>query len=430
MKTPDEGFEARRPRRSGRALRPLLIAIAAMLLGLLAPRGWAQQLDPQDVPADDAFEMGMNALSRRGIEKYATILKLDDDQKEATRALFDGYIESVRAVSKEIQAFMQELGTKVAETQDYTAYQKEMGPKMKEYQARMEKLQEGFFGDVKSLLREDQAAQWPRLERYRLREELMQMGLVSGSGVDLIAIADKLKIDTDADPALHEQFERYELEVDKPLGVLKQASKEMQEKAFDGMADFDPANPEAMMENYRKMMERLMVPARQVRDLNRQFERLIVPLLPPEQGEKFDSEFKFRSFPRVYRKSHVTRALAAAEGFSDLTADQRKSLEEIGQAYKRDAGPANDKWASELESKENASGGAIMQMWMDGMGGDDASDPVAQARKARREIDDRARERILAVLTEDQRSRLPAKGATPDNPWEDFQALQQEDEGN
>jgi hypothetical protein len=184
----------------------------------------------------------------------------------------------------------------------------------------------------------------------------------------------------------------------------------------------------AMMEKAQKMMEALMVPARQVRDINRQYERLIVPLLAPEVAGKFDAEFKLRSFPSVYRKTHATKALAAAEGFADLTDEQRQNLANIRQAYERDLTPANEKWASEVEAKENQSGGSIMQTWMNGMGGDDAKDPLAQARKARHELDDQARDRILAVLTEDQRSRLPEKGPTADNPWEDLQALQKDED--
>lgn len=376
----------------------------------------------------DAMDMGMNMLSRRGTVKYAAILKLDEDQKAAANALFEGYVEGVRDLTKDLQASMKQMQEKMAQTQDFTAYQKEFAPKMKEFQERQERLQTGFFEDLKSLLTKDQLERWPRLERYRLREELMQMGLVSGSAVDLTLIADKLKIEPESDPSLAEPFERYEVEVDKPLGVLKQESTEMQDEAMKGMADFDPSNPQAMMDKYQKMMERLMVPARQIRDINRQYERLIVPLLSPELGARFDAEFKLRSFPSVYRKSHAAKALAAVEGFSDLTEEQRQNLANIKAAYDRDVSAANEKWASEIEVKENSSGGNLMQVMMTSMGQGDPNDPVTQARKARRELDDQTRERVVAVLTEDQRSRLPEKGPTADNPWEDFQAMQQEEE--
>jgi hypothetical protein len=414
-------LQDRRPSR--RVVRALL---ALMVIAAVASASFPARAQESE-GSDEAFDMGMSMLSRRGIEKYASILHLDDDQKQAAQALFDGYIEAMRDMGKDLQASMKAMQEKMTETQDYSAYQKEMGPKMKEFQERSERLQNGFFDDLKSFLTEAQAARWPRLERYRLREELMQMGMVSGSGVDLTMVADKLKIDPESSPALAEQFDRYEMEVDKPLQALKAAAKEMQDDAYDNMADFDPAHPEAMMERYKKMMERLMVPARQVRDLNRQYERLIVPLLPAETASKFESEFNLRSFPRVYRKSHAAKALAAAEKFSDLTEDQRENLANIRAAYERDLAPANAKWAAEIETQENADGGAFMQMAMSGMGGGDPNDPVAQARKARRELDDQTRERIVAALNEDQRSRLPEKGSTADNPWEDFQPVTDED---
>jgi hypothetical protein len=382
---------------------------------------------PANVAAqDDPWGMGLDAISRRGSEKYAQILRLDADQKEAAGMLFEGYMEGLRETTKSFQASMESMQSKMQEG-DFSAYQKEMPALMKKYQESMERLQTGFFDDLRSLLTDAQAERWPKLERYRRREELMQYGFISGAAADLVAIADRLKLDPESNPTLAEPFEQYEVDVDKPLLALKQATEEMQEQQMEAMEDFDPGNPADMMEQAQKMMEILMGHARTVRDINRQHERLIVALLPPEQAAEFRREFNVRSFPSVYRKSHATKAIAAAEKFGDLTEEQRQALAGVRSAYERDAAPLNDKWANEIEKKDNSSAGGVFdQMWMGGMNDDD--DPVTLARKSRRELDDQTRDRVVAILTEDQRARLPEKGHVPDNPWEQFQPYEEEED--
>jgi hypothetical protein len=74
----------------------------------------------------------------------------------------------------------------------------------------------------------------------------------------------------------------------------------------------------------------------------------------------------------------------------------------------------------------------MLMMQRFGMGGqaNDKND-LQDARKARRELDDRVQKRLLELLTESQRESLPKKKATGNNPWdmsEMFPGLQEEDE--
>jgi hypothetical protein len=72
----------------------------------------------------------------------------------------------------------------------------------------------------------------------------------------------------------------------------------------------------------------------------------------------------------------------------------------------------------------------VMIQSFQGMGGGDPEDPVKLARAARKELDDKTKERIESVLTAEQKSKLPAKKAEGFNPMADFMPVEDESEGD
>jgi hypothetical protein len=259
------------------------------------------------------------------------------------------------------------------------------------------------MGDLKALLTPQQGEKWEKVERHRRREVGLRAQDFSGAGVDLLRLAQGEKADSDG---AREVLEQYEIELDRVLREWSELGKREKIERDDGVVEFD-----AMQERMKKMGE----VSRRVRDLNRATLSRLEPVTTPEQFGAIMSAFRGRAHPRVYRNSHASTVLDAALGFDDLNTEQRRQIEEMRASYMRDAAPLNDAWAKAIESDEEEAGSASLAMMSrfrfmgeEGGTGGGKSD-VNDARKARKELDDRVKSRLKEVLNEGQRSRLPAK---------------------
>jgi hypothetical protein len=165
------------------------------------------------------------------------------------------------------------------------------------------------------------------------------------------------------------------------------------------------------MEAIQETSARRAEASRKVQGVNQRYATRVESLLAEADRPAFAEEFRRRSFPRVYRESNVSRMVSAAIGFEDLSPEQKGELEAIKSQYDREVAAANAAWASAIEQDESGGGSQTM---VGGAGGSmirlglgDESGPVSDAAKARRQVDSKVRERLMAILSEDQRAMLP-----------------------
>jgi hypothetical protein len=383
-------------------LKTVLVAVAVVAL-------WCQPARAQFGMGGGDMSQWMAPVTKKAVESYAAMLGLDKDQKEAALALQDGYRSSFKQLSTDMQKAFKDLQEKAQDSGDFVAMGKEMGKLGTDFQGKMEKLEKGFLEDVKALLSDQQKEKWPRVERARRRDTGLRFGFVSGQNVDLVKMLQAVGAKTDAPPELAEQVDRYELDTDKNLQAFEKWGKEQQAKQQKmmedgGMPDFG---------KIQDMMKELADMAKAQRDTNRTYAKSIGALLPPETQAKFELEIKKRSFPRVYREAYAAKAIGEAEKFNDLDADQKTAIADLKAGYARDVNAANKKWAAAIEDREEKNGGTLGAMMSGFMGGGNQDDEVGQARNARKEIDDRAKDKLLAVLKEDQKKRLPEDKPDP-----------------
>lgn len=387
---------------SNRSVRSMLkAAIAAILTVMVCIQ-----------PARAQFGMGggdmtqyMVPITKKALENYAGLVGMDKAQKEAAIALQEGYRSSFKQLQADIQKTMKEMMEKVQDSGDWASMGKEMAKTGKDMTEKMEKLEKGFLEDVKSLLNDKQKEMWPRVERTRRRETAMRFSLMAGQNVDLVKMMQAVGAKIDAPPELAEQVDRYEVEMDRQLKAFEVWGKDQQAKQVkqmeEGGMNFD-------FTKIQEMMKEMATMAKGMRDTNRQYAKSIQALLPADKQTKFDYEIKKKSFPRVYKESYASKAFAEAEKFNDLDAGQKDALATLKDGYLRELEAANKAWAAAIEDREEKLGGtmgAMMAGFMPG-GEKDKKDEVGDARKARKELDTRTKEKLLAVLKEDQKSRL------------------------
>lgn len=385
-----------------RSLWTKVAACAAFVLACLPARA-------QMGMGGDMTEL-MAPISKKSLANFAQLVGMDKDQKEAAAALHEGYRSEFKAFRAEIQKKTQEAMEKARESGDFMSMGKEMAASGQQMQQRMESIEKGFLNDVKALLNEKQLETWPRVERMRRRETVMRMGFMAGQNVDLFRTVEAVGLKYDSSPELAAELERYEVDLDKAVKDFETWGKEYQAKQVKAMENPDMGK---MMEEGQKAIKEMAEYCRRMRDTNKQFARSIQGVLPADKQAKFEFEFKKKCFPRVYRESYPAKAIAEAEKFNDLDADQKASIASLKSGYERDLDVANKAWASAIEAKEEEHGGSIGVMMSGWMGGGDGKDPVADARKARRELDTQTKERLHSILRKEQKERLPEDKAEP-----------------
>ncbi|HYF14547.1 MAG TPA: hypothetical protein VD971_05675 [Phycisphaerales bacterium] len=413
----------------GRVVASAGVAVAGLGGGVAGPLGGAAAIAAlagvSAAPARAQMGMGMGAdmagssrIRRSALEDYAKLLNLDAEQKETVKTLYDAYASAHQEATEQFRAKTEAVQEKVRDTQDFSLFQTEMPRLGVEFGEQVEKLEDGFYDDIKAILTPEQEERFIRVERHRRRENLLRFGMYSGAGVDLIRVASRSGVDLESGE-FAQLAEQYEVEMDRRLVTYEAQAKAAAEDAKDPAKMMDMAK---QMEMLKKVSE----PGKDLRDFNRDMARRMSELMAPEARAKFEAEVNKRSYPRVYREPHVVKQVNAALEFNDLEPSQREQVAALKEQYVREAAPLNAAWADATRTAEDDAGGSI-QLMIAGFSGQGQNEDVKKAREARSELDKRTAKRLEEILSASQRERLPAKKPDGGNPWMDFMPADDED---
>ncbi len=399
-----------------RVARILVVAgsVAAFSGGVLVP---ASSVSGQGMMGMRGGGMGggVQGVSKQSVDAYARILKLDESQKEAVGMLADGFRGSLKAIEKDMEGKFNKL-QEDAQEEGWGVYQKEMPKIIKDMNERQEASQKQFIDDIKSLLTPEQLEEFPSIERHRRRDTLLRMGMVSGAGVDIWSIHDRLNARESVVPAENAQqvtgvMDRYEVDMDRLLQDMERMYKEDIRKFTEG--DQSMMDPTKMLDRLKPYAE----VGTRIRDANRDAARKLEPLYTQEAQAKFRNEINTRAYPRIYRKGTTAKIFDSAVKIEDLDVTQKEQVTALKTQYERDIVSLNEAWAKATDAAEAESGGTFGVM-MQGFGGGGGNKELGDARKARREADKAAKEKLMEVLSPDQQKQLPSDDSLRENPWE------------
>ncbi len=356
---------------------------------------------------------GGPSVTQRDLEDYATMLEMDESQRELTTALFENYRDQIQADAQEFRGVMEEARAEFEETRDRSAFDgvRERGEALRD---RRETLETTFFSDIKSLLTPEQTSHWPKVERTHRRRATLDRGLMSGERVDLIEIAREVEVAGEAQVA--EALQLYEQDLDRAL-VHRNA---VIEDAFGQVRELFQAGEQDRIE---RLFENARDASRQVRDTNRRYTEQIAAALPPERAEVFRSAVREAALPRVYRPTHAQRSLEAAAGFADLTEDQRAAVAGMRERYRNDVLTINTQLERAIEqAEEDADARRFIRMRFQrggdrgrGRGGEGGDDGTRDLMGKRRDLDRQTLALLSEALTEEQIERLPRREADRDD---------------
>lgn len=378
-----------------------VLVMAAAWVGVLPAMAQAQQ--PQRITVNMRDGGGAApAIARRNVEKYADLLSLSGEQKESALTIHDGYAAAMKTVQKARQDAMADLSRSAQDSGDHGVFLEKMPAIEKEFREKSGKLEKGFMEDLKSLCSAGAQEQaWARVERMRRREVELRRGTMSGESMDLVEVVGGFKFAPDTAKSLSPTLEEYEGDLDAQLKARQQAMVDT--PAFEAGKPFDMEKMQASLAKAREV-------GTKVREVNDRYARKLEAMVPEDKKAEFHAAVRQAMFPTVYRPSRVARDLDKALALKDLTPEQKESLSSLRSSYKRDLGPANDSWAAAIEETEKGDsgdramvgpGGGLMAVRMN-----DEPPKLADARKARRELDDKAREKMKSTLSEGQMAAI------------------------
>ncbi len=383
--------------RSARRTLPLLACVAGLMLGFASAPAIAQR---------GAVSVGMRggpgggfapSVSKADLKKFAAVLSLDEDQFATAESLLGAFQAEHDVIAQKARKDMERIRTEFEDSQDPSVFRDEMPKVMETYQKASQSLEKQFFDDVKSLLKPEQAERWPKVERLQRRLRSLPGGMLSGESVDLIATVEQLKLAA-TPPELSSILDRYESDLDKALAERDKLREERMSGMMRGGFNFD-------MEQMRKDMAELRKAGLLVCEVNQRYARSVESTIPEDRRAEFAQQVRKESFPRVYRDTHAAKCLKAAAAFDDLSPEQNSAVQDLAAAYERDVKTVNSRWADAIQASEAEGGGDPMAMFMGG----GESGPVADARKAKRDLDKTTRDKLLAILDEGQKQRLPER---------------------
>ncbi len=336
------------------------------------------------------------------LDRMKVVLKLTPEQSEALKLLHEGMNAALQPKMDEMRKATEEARDAFRETRDFTVWEglREKGQAL---QTARRDAETAFLNDAKSLLTEDQAALWPKLERERRRDRGMRQGFVSGERADVIRIVNNLKLPEEVQAKVTPVLDSYEVELDTALTrrteLTEKLMNQMGGQGFRGMMDA-ANNPEM-----QKAIEEGREAAVRVREVNRRFARQVMGELPEEFAGKFDAEFKRESFPQIYRQQQWSTRVLAAVDQMELETSAKQAIDAIRDKYTRESAALNAKQEEATEKNEaEFSIDRMMRMQFE-------TEDMQKLRTQRRELEDKTVESIRAILTPEQAAKLPERRA-------------------
>jgi hypothetical protein len=340
-------------------------------------------------------QMRGDPLRVRDVERAAELVGMTEDQRAAAKTLLEGYEQQLRSMREEQQAQREEAMEAMRDSGDTSGFQamRDAQAKQREKQSQLETQ---LLGDMKALLKPEQAEKWAGVEASIRRDQRLRRGLMSGERLNVRDIVHDMKLEGDAASAAEGILQQYDVEIDRQL-VARDQLMDQPMPEFRGLQD-----PDAMEAMQKRMTERREASVK-VRDVNKRFAAQVEGVLPDGQREAFKARVQEGTYPEVFRRTSGGEAIAKAMAMPDLSPEQMEQVVKIEEEYKAKLGSWQPKAVKAWDEMET-------QMTPDRMmggGARDAMRPLGDLRGERRELDRTTLDALKKVLTEDQAKELP-----------------------
>lgn len=381
-----------------------------------------EDIDPNSLsPTSSSLRISDNDLNRWG-----KILNFTPEQLEAAKTLRSGLEADLTKARDEAKPVIETARAEMRDGPDPEVMRRLSGT-FKALRDKRDAAEKQFISDLKSLLTKEQEPLWPRIERLRRRESPapgMSFSSVAGERVDLIKLVDQLKLPEAKQTGISPLLEQYEQELDAAIVTRNELMQSKREKIDTLLEKNDPDGITAFE------LDELRARAR-LREINQRWAKRLTDELGNDFGSRFKAAADRAIFPSVHRERAVHRALNAAEGFDDLTKDQRTALASLRQKFADQSTNLNNRLEAQIVKQEEenvkntkttggpTNNGATRERRIAVMRNASESSEMQELRAKRKQIDDATMKELDTILSESQRTKLPKntlRGGEGDRP--------------
>ncbi len=275
----------------------------------------------------------------------------------------------------------------------------------KKFERDKKALASQFVTEVQGQLQPEQLGRWPALERALVRSKTLPKGRLDGERTNLLEIAESLDLqETDGESVAHE-LEAYDLALHEALvarnDFLSGATQRIDEAIQKGDKD------KALSITDQAATLRVAV-----RSVNERFTESLAARLSATEAETFRRKVLEVSYPRVYRQTKAQKVYKAAAELPGLDPDVLAGISALAAYYEADLHLANERLRRAIRKHQPAETRHMVEQMasMAASGGqfvlEPPDDPVRDAFKSRRELDERYLKQLANLLTEEQRAAI------------------------
>lgn len=399
------------PRRSSRPVTLVTRTRAAALAVALCAAGAVTAPAAAQFGGRAAFgEAFKPDILQRDINLMNSTLQLEEWQRPIVEALMQDYAASfntgVEALKDKMKAASVEATKGNAASGDQILA-RVMEP-MNAWSDEKRRMFDKFMGDLKNQLGPQQQERWPSFERALRRERMLPEGDLSGESIDLWAVMGRMQLSAAEEESTRAAVTEYEIALDAALSTRARRMKELEPELTDAMRamNFDAG---------AAAQDKVMALRIAVRSANDAGVESIAAALGGERGAQFRRMALEAGYPDVFRVHPVMVMMQQARALSSLTPEQATAIDalmaefavacdaedaKLYEAVRSEEPKAPRKRASQAAERRSGSAPGTPQAG-------NAADPVVRARVAREEMGKPFRERLLAILTPEQRMEMP-----------------------
>ena len=412
-------------------LRALFAAIAMVTLAGVATSPASAQFGGRGGFAQ-AFQPD---IMQRDVTLMTSSLGLEEWQRPVVEALLQDYMSNfntgVEALKDRMKLASEDAG-KIAKSNGGDAVLEKIMAPLNSWRTEKTQMLDKFMADLKSQLGPQQLERWPSFERALRRERLLPDGDLSGESIDLFAVLARMQLTPSEQEAVKQPLAAYELMLDEALVTRTASIAVLDRELSDAMSSM----------NYDRgadIQDKVMVVRIGVRSAN----DAGIELLAAALGDRAD-EFRTRAleagYPDVFRPHPVMILMQQAYALPSLSPEQTSQIDalmsefgaacrdanmKIYEAVRVDQPKAPRKRVQAAADRKSGASGSAPNTPQ----GANSTDPVVKARVDRETMGAPFRDRLMAILNDEQKAELPGgvkvesaenrkqdAGATPPQP--------------
>jgi len=378
--------------------RFLLVTTVAAAALAITPLVHAQ------LPREAGFnEIFSTDFMPRDMSLFVDTLQLEDWQKQVLEAMLVDYQAEYRAGEQGLRDTLTSMKDQIAGAGEHGALTVLMKP-IEAWKAEKEAMKQRFLDDVKGQLSDAQLERWPSLERALRREKQLPQGRLSGEKTDLVIVMRQIDVPLDNRIEAKDAIAAYETALDLALMQRMKQQEVSQPRIRKSLTDNDPAA--GLVE-----LERIVAARIAVRDVTDAHIEALATAFGAEWGPKFRERAMRDAYPLACRTPPLDPFFENVFAIADLSAEQLAQINAIRSVFNDSMNALQARFVAKVREVEPERETERARLAADQARNVNASkgeqEPYKDLIAERDRLIEDARKRVIAVLNEEQKAKIP-----------------------